>query len=186
MSLTTRAFAFTDLELRGDGRTVCGIAAPFDSPTTVHEAGRTFTEVIRRGAFARTIAERGDRVKLLALHDQRRLPLGRATTLREDPGGLYMEARVSQTSAGDEALELVRDGALDGFSIGFDLPAKTGERWTRDGTRELLEVRLHEVSLVTFPAYAAALVSGVRAATGYRADRDPDLLRRRLRLRFDF
>ena len=42
------------LELRGgDGRTVTGIAAPFDSPTEITEDGRTFTETIQRGAFSR-------------------------------------------------------------------------------------------------------------------------------------
>ena len=67
----------TDLEVRGDGRTVCGLAVPFDSPTVVATHGGRFVEVFRRGAFARTLRERGAQgVKFLALHDSQALPLG--------------------------------------------------------------------------------------------------------------
>ncbi|WP_050656583.1 HK97 family phage prohead protease [Rhodococcus sp. 311R] len=151
----------TDLEVRssGDGRTVIGICAPFNSPTQIRELGGSFTETIQRGAFARTIAERGNRVKFLAQHDNRAMPLGRATLLREDANGLYGEFHVSETQAGDEVLALVRDGALDSLSVGFNL---IRENRARDGSRTILEARLIEVSAVTFPAYADALISGVR------------------------
>ena len=101
-----------DLEIRGDGRTVVGIAVPFDAPTPIRDASGSYTELFRRGAFAKTISERGDRVKFLAQHDRRAMPLGRATLLREDAAGLYAEFRVSQTRDGDDALALIRDGAL--------------------------------------------------------------------------
>lgn len=163
--LTHRSFTPSDIEIRSDGRTVHGICAPFDSPAEINERGGSFTELIRHGAFTRTISERPpDRVKLLASHNSEIMPLGRATALREDTAGLYGEFRVSKTVAGDEALELLLDGALDAFSIGFSVPAN-GDRWNhRNGTRELTEVRLHEVSLVNFPAYSGALVAGVRSA----------------------
>lgn len=150
-----------DLEVRGDGRTVVGIAVPFDSPTHIRDASGTYTEVFRRGAFAKTIRERGDRVKFLAQHDRRSLPLGRASLLREDATGLYGEFRVSKTAAGDEALELIRDGALDAFSIGFR-PVK--DRWNGDRSHvERAEAGLDEVSAVAFPAYDGAAIAGVRA-----------------------
>ncbi len=163
----TRIHGAVDLELRGsDGRTVTGIAVPFDQPTEIHEPFNSYREVFRCGAFTRTLAERGaERVKLLALHNGRNLPLGRLSTAREVNGtGLVIEARVSKTQAGDEALELVRDGALDAFSIGF-VPMPNGSRWNRDRTEvERVEVRLQEVSLVPFPAYAGAAITGVRSA----------------------
>jgi uncharacterized protein len=181
--MLTRSFIPSDLEVRSDGRTVHGIVAPFDQPADIWEPDLgSFTETIRRGAFTRTLAERGaSRVKLLAMHDDRALPLGRATALREDARGLYGELRISKTAAGDEALELVRDGALDAFSIGFTVP-RDGERWTPDRTRELVEIRLHEISLVNFPAYAGALVAGVRHGRPYDSEHDPDLIARRLKL----
>lgn len=150
-----------DLELRGgDGRTVAGLAVPFDVPADIAEPGRSYRETFQRGAFSRTIAERADRVKFMAMHDRQRLPVGRASLLREDSAGLYGEFRVSKTAAGDELLELVRDGAVDGLSIGFR-PLR--DRWSPDHAQvERLEVALAEVSAVAFPAYETALVSAVR------------------------
>lgn len=153
-------YSQADLEIRGDGRTVVGLAVPFDQSTPIRDGSGTYSEVFRRGAFARTIADRGDRVKFLAQHDRGSLPLGRAHVLREDAHGLYAEFRVSQTAAGDEALSLIRDGALDALSIGFR-PIR--DRWTADRSEvERLEVRLDEVSAVAFPAYDGALISSVR------------------------
>lgn len=150
-----------DLEIRGDGRTVVGLAVPFDRPAAIRDASGTYSEVFRRGSFARTIAERGDKVKFLAQHDRRSLPLGRARVLREDASGLYAEFRVSKTAAGDEALELIRDGALDALSIGFR-PIR--DQWAADRSEvQRLEVRLDEVSAVAFPAYDGALIASVRS-----------------------
>jgi Escherichia/Staphylococcus phage prohead protease len=147
-----------DLELRGDGRTIVGIAVPFDQVAEVRDASGPYNEVFRRGAFARTIAERGA-VKLLAQHQAQSLPIGRTSLLREDASGLYLEGRVSKTTQGDEVLELVKDGALDALSVGFT-PVR--ERMANDGTVERLEVRLREVSVVPWPAYEGAAISGVR------------------------
>ena len=103
-------------------------------------------------------------MKALAQHDHRNLPLGRVTKLREDSAGLYAELRMSKTRDADEVLELVKDGALDSFSIGFN-PVR--DRWSSDGSHvERLEVGLREVSLVAFPAYESARVLAVRSARG--------------------
>jgi HK97 family phage prohead protease len=155
-----RNFA-VDLSVRSDGtgRTITGIVVPFDRSARVSDGGPSYLEAFQRGAFSKTIAERGDRVKLLSQHDTRKNPLGRATLLREDAAGLYGEFVVSKTRAGDEALELVRDGALDSFSVGFS-PIKHEKR---NGMVVRTEVGLREASLVTFPAYEDALVGGVRA-----------------------
>ena len=158
-------YSTPDLELRSDGRTVTGIAVPYDTPTYIASMGAE--EQFVRGAFARTIAERGDRIKLLAQHDARQMPLGRLTSLREDAAGLYIEGRISATQAGDEALQLLADGALDSFSVGFS-PIRS--EMTRDGVVTRQEVKLHEVSLVSFPAYEAARVLAVRSD-----DYDPNL-----------
>lgn len=167
-----------ELEFRGtDGRTIVGLAAPFDRPATVVERGRTFRESIRRGAFARTIAERGDRVKALASHDLRSLPIGRAARLWEDQAGLWAELAISSTRQGDEVLALAHDGALDGLSVGMEVLA---DHWTDRGqTREVREAKLHEISLVAVPAYDTARVTAVRTAAPAHT---LDLARRRLDL----
>lgn len=168
-----------DLSTRSDGRTIYGIAVPFDREATVNDGFGSYTEVFKRGAFRKTIAENLTRIKLLVNHDKyQRLPIGRAVTLREDTAGLYGEFRVSQTREGDETLTLVRDGVVDAFSVGF-VPVK--EREPRPGLVERTEVRLSEVSAVAFPAYADALIGGVRSA-GFELSGDQlDELRRLLR-----
>lgn len=178
MSLITRATP-VDLEVRGtSGRTVCGICVPFDEPTEIRDYEGTYSETIVRGAFARTIAERADKVKFLAHHDRLAMPLGRAILLREDERGLYGEFKVSETQAGDEALALIKDGALDAFSIGFR-PIR--ETWNMTRTeRTHYEVALHEVSAVNFPAYAGAEILGVRSQTVRKLSAES--AKRRLRL----
>jgi len=158
-----------DLEVRSgsDGRTVHGIAVPFDTPTTVNDGWGEYEESFRFGAFRKTLREKRkpdgtSAVKFLANHDRiGRLPLGRAQELKEDTAGLYGEFRVSKTPDGDAALELIRDGALDAFSVGF-VPVK--DREPEPGRLERVEVKLHEVSAVAFPAYAGAVIAGVRSA----------------------
>ena len=153
-----------DLEIRdgGDGRTICGIACPFDSPTNIRDMSGEYIEVFRQGAFAKTIQEQAaKRVKTFAKHDSRALPLGRADLLREDTQGLYAELRISDTTAGREALELVRDGALDALSIGFRPITHRGDP-DSGGVVERTEVALLEISLVDYPAYSDAVITGVR------------------------
>lgn len=155
----SRAFA-GDLSIRSDGRTIAGLCAPFDTPAKVSDDGRrSYVEVFQRGAFAKTIAG-GGTVKLLVSHNSRALPIGRATSLREDARGLVGEFRVSKTTAGDEALELIKDGAVDAFSVGFSPVSHAN----RDGAVHRTEVRLREVSVVSFPAYETALIEAVRSA----------------------
>lgn len=161
--LISRAFS-ADLEVRSGatGRTIHGIVVPFDRVARVSDGGPSYLEMFRRGAFAKTIQERGARVKLLSQHEVRKNPLGRATLLREDAAGLYGEFAVSKTAAGDEVLELVRDGALDAFSVGFAPVKHTTERVQDRSVKVRTEVGLREASLVTLPAYEDALVTGVR------------------------
>lgn len=160
-----RRTAPPDLSTRGpDGRTIFGIIAPFDEETRVNDGWGPYTEVLKRGAFAKTIREQGDRCKLCVNHDKTvRLPVGRAVSLREDAAGVFGEFRISRTSEGDDALELVRDGVVDSFSVGM-IPVKEHEK--RPGYVERTEVKLTETSLVSFPAYEGARIAGIRSAYG--------------------
>jgi HK97 family phage prohead protease len=146
-----------DLELRanGDGRTIFGIAVPYNKEQRITS---TMIEVFRKGVFAEVI-KAPHRVKLLRGHGENNV-LGRATLLRETDEGLYAEFKISKTREGDEALELVKDGALDQLSVGF-MPIKNRKR--PDGVMERIKAHLAEVSLVTFGAYGEmASVTGMR------------------------
>jgi HK97 family phage prohead protease len=157
------------------GMTFSGYAAVFNSESEP----LPFTEVIAPGAFARSLKSRND-VKLLVNHDTGRV-LGstRANTLRliEDANGLRAEADLPPTSDGKDISILLQRGDIRSMSFGFTVPAG-GDSWNAEGTvRTLKSVRLHEVSIVTFPAYEATSAS-VRSldATATRANVDADEL----------
>jgi HK97 family phage prohead protease len=136
----------TTLQVRadGDGRTIYGIAVPYDVEQRINA---NLVEVFRKGVF-RDVTRAANRVKLLFQH-KADAPIGRAVVLEEREDGLYGEFRVSKTEAGDEALELVRDGVLSNLSVGFS-PLRDEKR---DGVVNRIKAHLAEVSLVTFGAY---------------------------------
>jgi len=138
----------------GDGRTIVGIAVPYDVEQRINPG---LVEVFRKGVF-RDVTRAANRVKLLFQH-KTDTPIGRATMLEERDGGLYGEFRISKTEAGDEALELIRDGVLSNLSVGFQ-PLKDEKR---GGVVNRIRAHLAEVSLVTFGAYGdAANIVAVR------------------------
>lgn len=100
------------------GRTVFGLAVPYGVATEIREYGSSYTERFAPGAFARSIEERGSKVRLFVGHESRRLPIGRATELREAADGLHAAFHIPATREGDDALALVRDGVVDSFSVG--------------------------------------------------------------------
>ncbi|WP_141216151.1 MULTISPECIES: HK97 family phage prohead protease [Nocardiaceae] len=159
-------------------RIISGISVPFSTFTRIDSWEGHFEEQVLRGAFKKTIAERGDKVKLLAHHDSRSMPLGRAVLLEERSDGLYSEFKLSRTQAADEALELVRDGAITGLSVGMRV---LGERWSvKQDRRTITEIALMEVSLCNFPAYETAGITGTRSITDISATSES--LQRRLRV----
>lgn len=152
-----------DVELvrGGDGRTVRGIIVPWDTAAMVDDGQGAYAEAFAPGAFDRFASEVGpDRVKFLRHHKRNEDPIGRATLLRNDAAGQYAEFYVSKTQAGDDILELVRDGVLDAFSIGFT----PGDHQKLGEVTYRTAATLNETSIVTFPAYADARVAGVRNA----------------------
>jgi len=126
-----------------------GYAALFDR---VDRGG----DIVRKGAFARAVAAGPGRLPLLWQHEPGK-PIGRIEKLEEDARGLRVIGRLSERSAvAREAAALLRDGAVGGLSFGYRVRAK------QEGTnRELSDLDLVEVSLVTFPMQPAARVHAV-------------------------
>jgi HK97 family phage prohead protease len=152
-----------DFEIRvdnaeADGMRFTGYAAVFNSDSEP----LPFTERILPGAFKRSLKARNE-VKLFKNHNMDEvLASTRSKTLRliEDEKGLLAEAVLPDTSAGRDLAVLMKRGDVHAMSFGFTVPPK-GDRWNSEGTvRELKEIRLHEVSIVTgFPAYEATTAS---------------------------
>ncbi|MDQ8757838.1 HK97 family phage prohead protease [Sphingosinicella sp. LHD-64] len=123
-----------------------GYAAVFDRP----DRGG---DVVRAGAFARTLGRGAGAVPLLWQHDPAR-PIGRVEYLKEDRRGLRVIGRLVDA----RATRLVKAGAVRGLSFGYRVRGARG-----DGPRELTELELVEVSLVTLPMQPRARVHMVEA-----------------------
>jgi HK97 family phage prohead protease len=162
-----------DLEVRGggDGRTVVGIAVPWNAPTRINES---LVEEFVRGAFNHQM-NAPQKVKFAREHMLLGGTLiGAASLLRDDALGLYTELRVSKTPVGDETLELVRDGALNQMSIMF---AERQNRRITGGVVQRVKAHLGEVAMVLEGAYGElASALGVRSA-GVPERSDADLRR---------
>jgi len=120
------------------------------------------SDMVMKGAFAGSLARRGvRRIPMLFQHDPAE-PVGIWQELREDAFGLYARGRlIPDVARGRELLALVREGAIDGLSIGFKTVKARVEPRTR--VRRLHEVELWEISIVTFPLLAGARVRAVKA-----------------------
>lgn len=127
-----------------------------------------YGDVVEAGAFTKTLAAKMP--AMLWQHDSAE-PIGVWTKIAEDEKGLYMEGRLltGKVSRASEAHELLKAGAVKGLSIGY-MP-KAWE-WLKDhngdSIRHLKEIDLWEVSLVTFPANEAAVVTSVKSLESIR------------------
>lgn len=153
----TRRVTVQEFELRaGDAGSMSfrGYAAVYNSPSEP----LPFTETIAPGAFDKTLRSRNN-VKMYLNHDSTLvLASTRAKTMKltSDSKGLLVESDLPDTSYARDLAVLMERGDVDSMSFGFSVPSG-GDRWSPDGmTRELKQIRLHEVSVVTgFPAYSA-------------------------------
>ena len=136
-------------EVDTEGRMIIGYAAAFGNVDRVGD-------VIERGAFKKTIAER--KIKVFYNHQ---LPIGVPKVMREDGKGLYTESYVSKTAKGDEILELVRDGVISEMSIAYEVVKGNWDE--REKVRKLKELKLYEYGPVDFAANEDAVISGVKA-----------------------
>ena len=120
-----------------------------------------FREQILPGAFSKSLAESKD-IRALYSHDDSRL-LARtkngSLTFTDGPDGLRFEFDAPDTTDGNDILNMVRSGLIDGCSFGFSTITDNWHLLGGEEVRDLVEVRLYEVSLVGTPAYAQSRVS---------------------------
>lgn len=119
-------------------------------------------DVIEKGAFIASLQRRGARnIRMLWQHD-RSEPVGIWNIIREDNRGLFVEGKLTRgVSRAEEALQLLRAGSIDGLSVGFQ-PVRS-RKHKATGGRQLLEVDLWEISIVTFPMLPQARITHVKA-----------------------
>lgn len=172
-SLIELVVAGAELRAEGDGKpaTIVGHGAVFDQVT---ELWPGYFEVVRRGAFSKTLAE--GKIDVLGLRDHDRSKLlcrqsNRSLRLAEDATGLaYEMSPLPDVETVRETVTLLSGGYLSHSSFAFRTVVDRETVNQADGTilREILEAQLYDVSVVATPAYKGA-EAGLRAELQLRA-----------------
>jgi HK97 family phage prohead protease len=145
-----------------DGMTFEGYASVFGNKDS-------WGDVMEPGAFKKTIAENKKRIKVLAMHDFYSV-IGIPKTLEEDTKGLYFNAKISDTQLGRDIFTLIKDKAITEMSIGYNAlkyEINRDENSKDYGIRYLKEVRLWEISPVTWGANEKAKIKALNIYDNY-------------------
>jgi HK97 family phage prohead protease len=151
MTLEKRGGIPAEIRSDADGLKVEGYAAVFGEETDI---GGMFREVIERGAFADAIGR--DDVVFLINHDGLPLARTRSGTLKltEDDHGLKIETTLDPEDPDVKSIAgKMKRGDLDKMSFAF-FPEI--QEWDEEGDTPLRTIKkasLHDVSIVTSPAY---------------------------------
>jgi len=121
-----------------------GYAALFRIPDAAHD-------IIKPGAFARTLQGRKQSVPLFWQHNPEQV-IGQVETIAEDERGLRIIARIDNPEG--RAAKMLKRGDVDGISFGF----RARKYHTEETGRVLDDIDLFEVSLVTQPLQHGARV----------------------------
>jgi HK97 family phage prohead protease len=148
-----------EAEIDSEDLVFTGYASVFDTPYAVSDSRGVYNETVNRGAFSKTLKEQDD-VKFLINHDG--IPLARTKSgtleLREDEHGLFVKAQLDESNPRvAEISSALKRGDLSEMSFGFH--AIKDEFSDNGETRTLKELRLLDVSVVTWPANPATLAS---------------------------
>lgn len=118
----------------------------------------SYNSAFRKGSFAKTIQERGDKLKVMYNHGDL---IGRIIEVKEDDKGVFVRGQLNlDVQLAKETRSFMVDGTIDALSFGF---TSIKESFRKDRVKEFHEVQLFEVSPVIFPASTTALIDNVRA-----------------------
>lgn len=191
-----RSLALDDAPLEvartGDGRTITGYVAVFDTITRIRDVHGTYDETNARSAFNKSIADRGTKFLVTYNHgmtlygtpsSEFSVPLGVARSVKTDDRGVLVEIAVDKTPLGDTILEGARSGSIPGMSYTGGLVRSTpekprgGYRPDRTGAVPLvtrLEIAMREFGPTPTPAFDAAQIVGVRSLVASIEGLTPD------------
>jgi HK97 family phage prohead protease len=132
-------------------------AGKFSGVASVYGALDLGGDVVERGAFAKTLAERPT-VPVLWQHRTDEV-IGEGK-LRSTQAGLSIEAELDlEDPTAAKAFRKLKRGLIKGLSIGYE----SVKDEVKNGVRHLQELKLWEVSVVTFPMLPAAQVTSVKS-----------------------
>lgn len=118
-------------------------------------------DIIERGAFEEIAKTKDGHVRILLQHDMRQ-PIGKAMVRQDDTGLAFDGQLVLGNAAARNAYELMKQGILDGMSIGYDV-LPNGDEMKNSGVRSLKRLKLWEISVVTFGMNPLAKVETVKS-----------------------
>lgn len=164
-----------DLEIRsgGDGRTIVGIAVPFNKPQRIDDR---LVEAFSPNAFDHQLRSlyRTGYWREHSIHGGEEM--GHLKDYRVDAAGLYTESYVQRGEQGDRFLDEIRSGKYPHQSVGFETGPGGSE--VRDGVTYRNKARLFELAAVPVGAYgSSAAIAGVRSGVcptcGHQASVEP-------------
>ena len=134
-------------------RTITGVAVPYNVEATVSGGERV-------KFLPGSLPVDGKAPRLLESHDSSRI-VGIVTARQEDENGMRYTARISATKAGDDVIELIKDGALDAVSVGVD---PIDAEYDDNGVLVVSKANWRELSIVAEPAFPNATIDSIAAA----------------------
>jgi HK97 family phage prohead protease len=134
-------------------RTLAGLALPYNVEATVSDGTKVMF-------MPGSLNAGGKMPKLYLGHDSSQA-VGLVTAMVDSEGGMLYEARISETTLGNEALVLAADGVLDAVSVGVN-PTKFS--YDENGTMVISAADWQELSLVPYGAFPGASVDRVAAS----------------------
>ncbi|MGI1801829.1 phage major capsid protein [Priestia sp. TRN 1309] len=152
------------INLTSDGNDL-SVAGYVNKPGQLSEVlgvTKKFREKIAPGAFKRAIENRNKDIDFLGEHDAKQLLASTrndSLTLREDPNGLYMEAKITPTSFGQDFYTLISSGLISSMSFGFRSIKDSWDYVEGMAIRTIEELELFEVSAVKNPAYSQSTIA---------------------------
>jgi hypothetical protein len=108
-------------------------------------------DIIEKGAFSKTIQERGPQgkklIKYLLDHDRTKA-VARIDVLEEDAKGLRYEAKIGTHSLGQDFMKMVESGLINQHSFGFSTIKEMYDDQMK--ANRIKEVMMHEGSAIQF------------------------------------
>jgi len=172
-NIEQRFVSKTEFRISDDGKKIVGYAAKFNDLSPEYYG---FREFIAPGAFAKTIKEAD--IRALFNHNPD-FVLGRKKNgtleLKEDKTGLWYEITPPDTQQGRDVFALIKRGDVNQSSFGFQVIKQSWEEKDDGVIRGLLEVKLFDISPVTFPWYPST-EAGIRSNLFYSKTEEKEVL----------
>ena len=118
-------------------------------------------DIVMPGAFKEFVKTRDGSIRILDSHNTR-APIGKGTVIDSHMGLVLKGTLNLKVSRSRDVHELMKDGIIDGLSIGFDILPNGSEIREADNVRLLKELRLWEISTTVFPMNPMATISAVK------------------------